>query len=163
MIHPKVLGFETERVTFGSMPSPNRPEPPGREDRDALPSWAGAPGFTPFQDAGMPHGPMPGAPPYPPDVAPPPAAPRASGPGLGRALAAAATWAAVSLVLAFLVSGVPSGDGLGVFLLGLGAPTLLTALVVRFLARHRPWSFWVLLVVAAPFFWVLRALQNLIL
>jgi hypothetical protein len=29
--------------------------------------------------------------------------------------------------------------------------------------RSRAWSFWMLLLVAAPFFWVLRALQNFVL
>jgi hypothetical protein len=142
--------------------APNPPEPSGREGRDTPPSWAGAPGFTPYQDVVMPHAPMPGAPPYPPAVAPPPAAPRPPGLTTGRAFAVAATWAAVSVVAALVIGGAPSPGDLGLFLLALGAPTLLTALAVRFVGRVRAWPFWLLVVVAAPFFWVLRALQNLI-
>lgn len=82
--------------------------------------------------------------------------------GLRRGLAVAGTWAAVSLVLALFIGGVPSAAEFGVFLLSLGAPTLLTALVVRFVGRGRGWPFWLLFLLAAPFFWTLRALQNLV-
>jgi hypothetical protein len=141
---------------------PDAPQPPGR---DGLPSWAGAPGFTPHQDVGMPHAPMPGAPPYPPDEEhpPPPVGRPRRGTGLGRAFLAAVTWAVVGLALVLLVDGLPAAADLGRFVLGLVVPTVLTALAVRFVARTRPWSFWMLLLVAAPFFWVLRALQNFVL
>ena len=142
--------------------APSSPGRSGQDGRDALPSWAGAPGFTPFQAVVTPHAPMPGAPPYPPAVAPAPAAPPAPGAGVGRTLAVAGTWAVVSLVLALVVGGAPGIDELGMFLLGLAAPMLLTALAVRVAASGRAWPFWLLVVVAAPLFWVLRAVANLI-
>jgi hypothetical protein len=142
-----------------SHPPPASPQPPGRDD---LPSWAGAPGFTPHPDTGVPHGPMPGAPPYPPDVAPPPPpiTHGTTGTGIGRALLAAGAWAIVNLGLVLLVDGLPAAADLGRFVLGLVVPTLLTAVAVRLVARTCPWSFGMLLLVAAPFFWVLRALLN---
>jgi hypothetical protein len=142
--------------------APRSPEPSGQEGGDAPRWWAGAPGFTPFQDVVMPHAPMPGAPPYPPAVAPPPAAPPLPGPGMGSALVVAGSWALVSIVVALVVGGAPGIGEFGPFLLGLGAPTLLTALAVRFVARRRGWPFWLLVVAAAPVFWVLHSLQNLI-
>jgi hypothetical protein len=81
---------------------------------------------------------------------------------VARALAVAGTWAVVSLVLALVVGGVPGIGELGMFLLGLTAPTLLTAVAVRVVAAGRAWPFWLLVVVAAPVFWVLRAVANLV-
>jgi hypothetical protein len=144
---------------------PAAPEPPGR---DELPSWAGGPGFTPYQDTEMPHAPMPGAPPYPPDLEPPPPQIRPEtttgpGTGLGRALLAAGLWAMIGLALVLVVDGVPAVGDLGRFGTALVVPTVLTAVVVRIVGSARAWSFWMLLLVAAPIFWVLRALQNVVL
>lgn len=155
------LAIDPTGVTFGGMSQqpPASPEPPGR---DELPSWAGAPGFTPYQDVGMPHAPMPGAPPYPPDIEPPP--PQVgrppTGASLGRAFLAAGVWAMIALGLVLLVDGAPAAADLGRFVLALIAPTVLTAPAIRVVARTRAWSFWMLLLVAAPFFWVLRAVQS---
>jgi hypothetical protein len=107
---------------------------------------------------------MPGAPPYPPALDHPPAAvgrPIART-GVGAALGAAAVWAAVNLVLVLLVAGPPpSPAAAGRFVGGLLIPGLLAALAVWLIARQRAWAFWLLVLVAAPFFWVLRALTNL--
>jgi hypothetical protein len=80
---------------------------------------------------------------------------------MGSALVVAGSWALVSIVVALVVGGAPGIGEFWLFLLPC-APTLLTALAVRFVARGRGWPFWLLLVAAAPVFWVLHALQNLI-
>jgi hypothetical protein len=123
----------------------------------------GAPGYTPDTGDLPPHAPMPGAPPYPeePDPGPPPVG-RRPRTRFRVALGAAAVWAAVNLVLVLLVTG-PSGSAraLGAFVGALLVTTLVTSLVVWLIARGRGWSFWLLLLVAAPVFWVLRAFTNL--
>lgn len=144
---------------------PAAPEPPGRGE---LPSWAGAPGFTPYQDTEMPHAPMPGAPPYPPDLESPPPrirpeATTGPGTGLGPAFLAAGVWAVIALALVLVLGGVPAAVDLGRFGLALVVPTVLTALAVRVVGSARAWSFWMLLLVAAPFFWVLWAVQHVVL
>jgi hypothetical protein len=107
-----------------------------------------------------PHAPMPGAPPYPetPEHGPPPVGRPARRTRFVTALGAASIWAAVNLVLVIAVVGAPPSAGaLGRFVGALVAPTLLAALVVWAIARRRPWAFWLLVLVSAPLFWVLRA------
>lgn len=123
----------------------------------------GAPGYTPDTGDLPPHAPMPGAPPYPeePDLGPPPLG-RRTRTRFRPALGAATLWAAVNLVLVLLVIGPPGGTrALGALVGALLVTTLVTALVVWLIARRRGWSFWLLLLVAAPVFWVLRAFTNL--
>lgn len=133
----------------------------------------GAPGYTPYADNLPPHAPMPGAPPYPAAEEPPPSA--VGGPpartGFSSALGAAAAWAVVNLVIVLLVAGAPGSAGeFAAFVGALIVPTLLAALlawllpalIARFTGRGRAWSFWFLLLVTAPLFWVLRALANLL-
>lgn len=103
---------------------------------------------------------MPGAPPYPEEAepAPPPVGQQARRTRFGRALGAAAVWAGVNLVLVLAVAGAPPGAGAFGQLVGaLVVPTLLAALAVWVIARRRAWAFWLLVLMAAPFFWVLRA------
>ncbi len=124
----------------------------------------GGPGYVPYRDDLPPHAPMPGAPPYPeaPELPPPPIGRRPAGTRFRAALGAAAVWAAVNLVLVLVVAGAPgSARVFGAFLGGLIVPTLLAALAVWLIARRRDWGFGPLVLVAAPIFWVLRALLNL--
>ncbi len=103
---------------------------------------------------------MPGAPPYPgtPEHTPPPVGLPARRTRFGKALGAAAVWAAVNLVLVLAVAGAPPGPGaLGRLVGALIIPTLLAALVLWAIARRRAWAFWLLVLFAAPLFWVLRA------
>ncbi|WP_147254101.1 hypothetical protein [Pseudonocardia hierapolitana] len=134
-----------------------------RPDDGRPPSWAGAPGFTPGVDGLPPHAPMPGAPPYPaaPEHAPPPVGRRARRTRFVTALGATAFWAVVNVVLVVAVVGVPPGPAaFGQFVGVLILPTLLAALAVWAIARRRAWPFWLLVLLAAPFFWVLRAVFN---
>jgi hypothetical protein len=106
---------------------------------------------------------MPGAPPYPaaPEHVPPPVGQRARRTRFGTALGAAAVWAVVNVVLVVAVAGAPPGPAaFGQFVGALILPTVLAALVVWTIARRRAWSFWLLVLLAAPFFWVLRAVVN---
>lgn len=139
-------------------------EPPERDrsDDDRPPSWMGAPGYTPYSDELPPHTPMPGAPPYPdsPEQPPPPVGERPPRTSFVPALAAAGVWAAVNVVLVLLVPG--AARGVGGFVGGLVVSTVLTAVAVWLAARRRRWSFWLLVLVAAPVFWVLRALVTLV-
>jgi hypothetical protein len=103
---------------------------------------------------------MPGAPPYPetPEHAPPPVGQPARRTRFGTALGAAAVWAGVNLVLVLAVAGAPPGPAAFGQLVGaLIIPTLLAAVAVRAIARRRAWVFWQLVLLAAPFFWVFRA------
>jgi hypothetical protein len=141
------------------------------------PSWAGAPGHHPADEPaqaadppaarpgylqvpeGMaPHAPLPGAPPYP---APPPAeiSPgRASGATTDptpfpRALAAAAVWLVVNLLLNLVLTGA-AGSLVGVAtLVGL---TLVIGLVLWLVLRRRTLLFWQLVLIAAPVYWIVR-------
>jgi hypothetical protein len=140
--------------------------PPGRDrpEDERPPSWMGAPGYTPYADGLPPHAPMPGAPPYPqaPEQSPPPIGQPPPGTRFRAALGAAAAWAAVNLVLVLLVLGPPGNARvLGAFLGALVVTTVLAALIVWLIARRRGWPFWLLALLAAPVFWVLRALANL--
>ncbi|MHA6630738.1 hypothetical protein ACU61A_35320 [Pseudonocardia sichuanensis] len=124
------------------------------------PSWAGAAGYSPYSDDLPPHAPMPGAPPYPaaPDPEPAPVGRPRARTRFRAASGAAAVWAAVNVGLVLLVSGVPEGaEALGRFAGGLLVATLAAALALWLIARRRAWSFWLLVVAAAPLFWVLRA------
>jgi hypothetical protein len=120
----------------------------------------GAPGYSPYRDDLPAHAPMPGAPPYPPaeEHPLPPIGRPSARTGFGAALGAAAVWAGVNLVLVLVVTGAPpSTTDVARFLAALLVPTLLAALAVWLIARRRVWPFWLLVLAAAPFFWVLRA------
>jgi hypothetical protein len=124
------------------------------------PPWAGAPGFTPGVDGLSPHAPMPGAPPYPqtPDHTPPPVGRPRRRTGFARALGAAAVWDVAYVVLVLAVAGPPPSDrALGRLIGVMVLPTLLAAVAVWGIARRRAWAFWLLVLLAAPFFWVLLA------
>ena len=131
-------------------------------EQERPPPWAGAPGYVPPPEL-PPHAPMPGAPPYPAATAHPPApvgrpAPRTRFP---TALAAAAVWAAVLLVLAVVVGGpLPDARSAGPLVGSALATTLVTAAVVWAVARRRARPFWLLVLVAAPVFWILRVLVT---
>lgn len=132
------------------------PEP---ADGDRPPTWMGAPGYTPHPEL-PPHAPMPGAPPYPPAVEhpPPPVGEPALRTRFVTALYAAAVWAAVLVVLVFVVDGPPPGAASVGRLVGSAlVVAALTATVVWAVVRRRNWPFWALLLVAAPVFFVLRA------
>ncbi|HXV92488.1 MAG TPA: hypothetical protein VD813_04250 [Pseudonocardia sp.] len=147
-----------------SRAEPGEPAREGGRDRpfddDRPPSWMGAPGYTPYPDDLPAHAPMPGAPPYPPAPAHPPAEVGRPRPrtGFGRSTAAAAVWAGVNLLLVLVVNGLPpDGYALGRVVGGLLVPTLLAGLATWLVARRRGWSFPLLVLLAAPFFWVPRA------
>ena len=139
------------------------PRPSGSSADDERPSWMGAPGYTHYADDLPPHAPMPGAPPYPAaEETPPPVGRPAARTRFGVALGAAAVWAAVNLGIVLLVAGAPgSARQLGAFVGALVVPTVLAALIAWLVGRRRAWSFWFLLLVTAPLFWVLRAVFNL--
>jgi hypothetical protein len=103
---------------------------------------------------------MPGAPPYPPhqEHPLPPMGDRGRT-GFLIALGAGLVWAAVNLVLVLLVAGPPPsaqlfGRAVGVVLL----PALVAALGTWLVLRRRARAFWVVLLVALPFFLVVRVL-----
>jgi hypothetical protein len=124
----------------------------------------GAPGYTPYTDDLPPHAPMPGAPPYPeaPEQSPPPIGQPPPRTRFRAALGAAAAWAAVNVVLVLLVLGPPSNArAVGAFIGTLVVATVLAGLGVWLIARRRAWPFWLLVLIAAPVFWVLRALLIL--
>ncbi|GAA3230327.1 hypothetical protein GCM10017691_23160 [Pseudonocardia petroleophila] len=127
---------------------------------DGRPSWMGAPGYSPPPPNLAPHAPMPGAPPYPPHVEEP--LPPVGGRGRTRylrALGAAAVWAAVNLVLVLVVDGpAPSAEALGRVVGGLLVAALLAALGTWLVLRRRASAFWVVVLVALPFFVVVRLL-----
>jgi hypothetical protein len=100
---------------------------------------------------------MPGAPPYPenPEHGPPPVGQPARRTRFVMALAAAAVWAAVYVVLVLAVAGPPPSDrALGRLIGVMVLPTLPATVVVWAIARRRAWAFWLLVLLAAPFFWV---------
>lgn len=147
-----------------------QPPHPGPRDEDpgSPAPWQGAPGYVPPADLPpaslMPHAPMPGAPPYPAAVEQPPTP---IGRGRARtslldALVAGAAWAAVNLVLTLVVVGSPPPQMAGRFIAGLATTTVLAGLAGWFIARRRNWSFWMLLLVVAPIFWLLRTVTLLV-
>lgn len=106
---------------------------------------------------------MPGAPPYPAREEPPPAdvgehAPPRTGPL--PVLAATAVWAMIDVVLVLVVGAPPFGPR---FVAGTAAALVVAAAGVWLLARRRAWPWVLLLLVAAPAFWVLRALAGAVL
>jgi len=131
-------------------------------DEERPPPWAGGPGYVPPPEL-PPHAPMPGAPPYPAATAHPPApvgrpAPRTR---FRAALAASAVWGAVLLVLVPVVDGpLPDARSPGLLVGSASSTGLITAVVVWAAGRRRTWPFWLLVLVAAPVFWVLRALLT---
>jgi hypothetical protein len=157
------------------MVRPDRPDEPPPDAEGPHPSWAGAAGYHPADDIepaaadptgaeperlgyqqvseGMAaHAPLPGAPPYP--ALPPPelspgrstAEPTSS----LQALAAAAVWLAVDLLLNLVLAG-----SAGV-LAGAAACTLGVGLVLWLVLRKRALPFWQLVLVAAPLYWIVR-------
>jgi hypothetical protein len=144
-----------ERVHPEGRRSPQRPD---TADLERPPSWAGAPGYTPYPEP-VPHAPMPGAPPYPAQTAPPPTPPGrpARRSTLAAALGAVALWAGVDLLVELVAAPVTAGR-----LLAIAVAALLAAVATALVARGRRWSFLVLLLVAAPVFWVLRAFTTLL-
>lgn len=147
----------------------------GPEHQDEHPSWAGAAGYHPDQpgeDTGVEgettgrpgyqrvsdgmaaHAPMPGAPPYPatPQPAVSPRGPSDPTP-FPRALAAAAVWLVVNLLIALALYG-SVGSIIG--LATLVAFTLLVGLGLWLLLRHRSLPFWQLVLIAAPIYWIVR-------
>jgi hypothetical protein len=121
----------------------------------------GAPGYTPAPPL-PPHAPMPGAPPYPAA----PAAERSATPigrpatahtGVPTVAAAAAVWAAVNVLLVIVGPGVGNGARLG---LGMLISTVLATIIGWSVVRRRACSFWWLLALVAPIYWVLRAVFS---
>jgi hypothetical protein len=102
---------------------------------------------------------MPGAPPYPQTPehpSPPVGAPRRRT-RFVRALAAVAVWDVVYVVLVLAVAGPPPSDrALGRLIGVMIFPTLLAAVAVWGIARRRARAFWKLVLLAAPFFWLLH-------
>lgn len=95
--------------------------------------------------------------PYP-GQQPPPSARRT---GFGLAFLAALVWPMVNTLVTLIVSGPPPTAGLaGQYVGSLLIPTLLAALAVWLIARRRrqPWRFPLLVVLALPFYLVLRVL-----
>lgn len=135
---------------------------PNPSDDHPHPSWRGAPGYVPHPDTMAPHAPMPGAPPYPaPEQDPPTVGERAGHTGFPLALLATLAWAAVSVALVLIVRGPPpSAEAMGRTVGGSLAPALLAAVATWLVVRRHSRAFWVVLLVAAPFYWVLRVLLN---
>lgn len=136
-------------------------QPSGPPDGEARPAWMGAPGYVPPPPDLAPHAPMPGAPPYPPYVEhpPPPMGDRGRTDFL-TALGAAAVWAAVSLTLILLLGGAPtSARSLGRLVGILVLPTLFAATATWLVLRRRARAFWVVALVALPFFLLIRVLS----
>lgn len=121
----------------------------------------GAPGYTPQPEL-PPHAPMPGAPPYPADteLPPPPVGEKPARTGVLPVLGAALIWALVDVVLVLLTLGLPTGQTAIRFAAGLVLSVLVTTLAIWLVARRRAWSFWLVLLAAAPVFWVLRAIVT---
>lgn len=133
-------------------------QPSGPPDGEARPSWMGAPGYVPPPDL-PPHAPMPGAPPYPPYQEHPPPVGDRGRTGFLVALGAALVWAAVNLTLVLLLGGAPSSArSLGRLVGGLVLPALFAAVGTWLVLRRRARAFWVVLLVALPFFLLIRVL-----
>jgi hypothetical protein len=102
---------------------------------------------------------MPGAPPYPqtPEHPPPPVGAPRGRTRFVRALAAVAVWDVVYVILVLAVAGPPPSDrALGRLIGVMAVPTLLAVVAVWAIARRRAWAFWRLVLLAAPFFWLLH-------
>ncbi len=77
--------------------------------------------------------------------------------GFGPPLAASAVWAVVLVAAVVVVSGPPPGlGGIVRLLLSCALIGLLAATVTWVVVRKHAWPFWVVVLVAAPFFWLLR-------
>ncbi len=127
-------------------------------DDEQRPPWAGAPGYTPHPEL-PPHAPMPGAPPYPPHVEQPQTeiGTRPGRTGFLRSLGAALVWAAATVVLVAVVAGSRlTAYGLGEAVGGAVFGAVIAAVPTWLVARRRGWPFWGVVLVAAPFYWVLR-------
>jgi hypothetical protein len=100
----------------------------------------------------------------PPVPSPAPLAGRAARPGYRRALLATLVWAGVNLIVTLLVSGPPpSPRAAGAFTGALLFVTLVAGLITSRIARRvRPhgWPFWQLLLLALPFYLILRVISS---
>lgn len=115
----------------------------------------GAPGYTPPPPGLAPHAPMPGAPPYPANEEHPP--PPVGEPRRTRyrsALLAAVVWAVVDLGVVVVVAGPFASPGAVAG--GLLVPAVAASLPTGLVVRRRGWPFWAVVLMAAPFYGVLR-------
>lgn len=81
--------------------------------------------------------------------------------GFGSALLAALVWAGVNLILTLAIIGLPpSAEAAGVYTVGLLVPVLLAALITWAIARRRDWAFWKLVLLALPFYLILRVVLG---
>lgn len=101
---------------------------------------------------------VPPSPPGPPSGGPVADDPSARRTGFGRALAATALWAGVSLVLLLLLSTPASSEAAGAALGTLGFSALLSAVPTWIVVRRRPggWPFWQVVLVALGFYLLTR-------
>lgn len=122
------------------------PPPPGQDPQQPFP--------------GQPYPPAQGYPPgqpYPGQQPPPPG--RRT--NFGTALLATLVWPAVNLVLTLAIVGPPpSAEAAGAFIGALLIPTLVAALATWLIARRRraPWKFPLLVLLALPFYLLIRVL-----
>jgi hypothetical protein len=126
-------------------------------------SWEGGPGYRPIDPAAqLPHAPMPGAPPYPAAEALPPTGLRPAVP-YSRALAGAAVWAVVALLLVVLFGRPDNALGWVIQLLWIAICTAGASWPTHQVARKRGWTeLWRLALIAFPAFWFLRALTSIL-
>ncbi|MQA13423.1 MAG: hypothetical protein GEV09_04390 [Pseudonocardiaceae bacterium] len=81
--------------------------------------------------------------------------------GFGSALLAALVWAGVNLILTIAIIGPPpSAEAAGAYTFGLLVPVLLAALITWAIARRRDWAFWQLVLLALPFYLIIRVLLG---
>jgi hypothetical protein len=123
------------------------------------PSWMGAPGYQPHREL-PPHAPMPGAPPYPAgeEHPPPPVGQAARTTPLALVLAACAVAAALNVLLVLIFGPVTPVTAALIPVV----VAAVTALGLWSVVRHRRMPFTLLLVVAVPAYFVLRALATLL-
>ncbi len=120
----------------------------------------GAPGYGPHPNL-PPHAPMPGAPPYPPYIEhPPPEITKGYGrTGFLRSLGATLVWAAAAVVLVAAVAGSRlTTYALGYAIGGAAVAAVAAAVPTWLILRRRARAYWVVLLVALPFYVVLRVI-----
>ncbi len=147
---------EPERPSFAGAAG-YHPEDP-EQDTSAGDTPA-RPGYQRVPEGMAAHAPMPGSPPYPATPRPTvsPSSPRTSSDptSFPRALAAAAVWFAVNLLVTLVFYG---SVGTVIGLATLVGYTLLVGLGLWLLLRHRPMPFWQIVLIAAPIYWIVRLL-----
>jgi hypothetical protein len=144
----------------GYHPAEDAAEDPVEDSAQVEDPPAARPGYLQVPEGMAPHAPMPGAPPYP--ALPPPEITAGRPPGppsdptpFPRALAAAAVWLAVNLLLNLVLTG-SAGSLAGVAtLVGF---TLVVGLVLWLVLRRRTLLLWQLVLIAAPVYWIVRLL-----